>query len=180
MAVPAPATTAAPADATQPAPAAPAEPAAPPAPAPPEALYAIQALDKVCGPLIQKGDLKEIAKANGFRNKRGIYVMKLDDGKSITLSPPSVANPTVCRLTVTFDTGNWRPIVETLNTWAYNQRPQLALLYQGFVPLSGNSTTWSWEVTQANGRRGLAFNVIKGDKLDQGNLIFTDSLPPGS
>ena len=195
-AAPAPAP-AAPAGAAQAAPAAaPAAPAAegqaspsnptgeatptPPAPPPPEALYAPQALEKDSAPLNQKPDEKATMKANGFRNTRGEWVMKLDGGKTITVYPPSVANPTVCRMVVTFDTGNWRPLVEHFNSWAYAQTPQLALLYQGFVPLDGTSTTWSWEITQTNGRRGLAFNVIKGNKLDQGNLIYTDSLPAGS
>jgi hypothetical protein len=178
-AAPAPAPAPAPTDpAAPPAPAAEAAPAAPPAPPPPEAAYATQALEQVCFPLLRDGDIKQVTKAGGFKNSRGMYVLKLAGGKTITLSPPSVANPRVCSLNVEFDQGNWRPVVEALNDWAYRQVPQLQILYQGFVPLSGNSTTWSWEVTLPQGRRGLAFNVVKGKKFDQGNLIFTDTLPP--
>jgi hypothetical protein len=104
--------------------------------------------------------------------------MKVEGGKTITLIPPSVANPTVCTLQVTFDTGNWRPVVEAINAWAYRQNPQLTLLYQGYVPLSGNSTTWSWEASSPMGQRGLAFNVVKGAQFDTGMLIYRDTIPP--
>jgi hypothetical protein len=176
----APAAPAAPAAPTDPAapPAPAAEPAPPPAPPPPEAAYALQALQQVCTPLLHKGDLKKVTRAGGFRQSRGAYSLKVEGGKTITLIPPSVANPTVCQLQVTFDTGNWRPVVEAINNWAYAQNPQLVLLYQGYVPLDGNSTTWSWEASTPMGQRGLAFNVVKGPKLDTGMLIFRDTIPP--
>ena len=170
------------------APAAP--PAAPePAPAPPtqESNYAIQLLNEVCLPLIHHADVKAIAKAHGFRSSHDTWTLKLDAGKSIALSPPSRANPTVCSLNIAFEVDQWRPIVEALNNWAYGHNPPLALLYQGYKPASGLTTTWSWQVNAPEGNLGLAFNVSKksngspaGGKYDIGALLVTDTRPSGT
>lgn len=170
--------------------AAPAEPAPPPPPPPPptgDALYLLQALDSVCTPLINKADMKALAKSTGYkRNARdGSLTLKLEGGKSIVVSPPSAANPTVCRILFNFGVEEWRPMVEALNNWSYARTPPLQLLYQGYKPINGSTTTWSWEVNSPQLQSGLAFNLRKnadgapsgkGGKTDVADVVFSYSV----
>ena len=165
------------------APMAPAEPPAPPPPPPPpsgDALYLIQALESVCMPLISKADPKALMKATGYKRNRDGMILKLQTGKSILVSPPSSANPTVCRILFSFGVDEWRPMVEALNNWSYSRTPPLQLLYQGYKPINGSTTTWSWEVNDGRIQSGLAFNLRKnadgtpaGKKVDLADVVFS-------
>ncbi|HEX8233714.1 MAG TPA: hypothetical protein VF559_10280 [Caulobacteraceae bacterium] len=167
--------TAAPGSAAQP----PAEPEAPP-PAPPteESRYLVQALETVCGPLLQGQQAKAVAKAAGYRVTRDGIQLKLSGGRSITVIPPTQSNPTICRANIAFAVDQWRPIVEGLNAWAYAHQPPLTLLYQGYRPMTGTTTTWSWEAAGPP-KLGLGFTATKkangspsGKGVDLGTLVY--------
>lgn len=154
---------------------------APPPPAPPtgDVLYVIQALETVCLPLINKQPVKAVVKATGYKARREGLTLKLEGGKSIVVTPPTVANPTICRILVSFGVDEWRPMVEGLNNWAYARTPALQMLYQGYRPINGSTTTWSWELNTPELRSGLAFNLRKkadgspaGKGVDQADVVF--------
>lgn len=154
---------------------------APPPPAPPtgDVLYVIQALETVCLPLINKQPVKAVTKATGYKARRDGLTLKLEGGKSIVVTPPSVSNPTICRMVVSFGVDEWRPMVEGLNNWAYARTPPLQMLYQGYRPINGSTTTWSWEMNTPDLRSGLAFNLRKkadgspaGKGVDMADVVF--------
>jgi hypothetical protein len=159
----------------------PAEEAPPPAPPTEESQYLVQALDSVCNPLLQGQDAKAVAKAARYRHNRrdNSLELKLSAGKSLLVTPPTKANPTVCRVAVNFGVDQWRPIVEGLNNWAYAQTPQLTLLYQGYRPMTGITITWAWQYAGPPAK-GLAFTANKkadgsplGRGVDQGLLVYS-------
>ncbi|MGZ8362218.1 MAG: hypothetical protein ACXW3D_00020 [Caulobacteraceae bacterium] len=179
-AVPAPAP--APADAMA-APAAPTvETPAPPPPPTGDVAYLIQALETVCQPLINKEPVKAVSKRTGYRSGRDGLTLKMPSGRTIVVVPPSVANPTLCRMTYGFNVDEWRPVVEGLNNWAYTRNPPLLLLYQGYKPVNGTTTTWSWELNTPQLNSGLAFNVRKnpdgspvGRGFDVADVVYSYS-----
>jgi len=159
---PAPAPAATPAAVPAPAPA----PAAAPAPAPPAAPqsaiapYVVSTLDKVCTPLIQKQDPKALARANGLKRRRDVLVLEAGGVNRITISGPTVANPTVCTLTLNYDVDTTDGIVAALNAWAAAQDPPLPAADVGYQAAPGMKS-WSWSGGTTALRQAVVLNAQK-------------------
>jgi hypothetical protein len=175
----------------QPAPAPPAPPAAPqvlaptlaPPPPPPaptgEAASVISMLEKACIPLIKGQDPKAVATANGLRRSRDDLVLQLPGVQRITLAPPTMANPTVCTLTVNYDVDQSKPLVDALGNWGSIQTPPMAPLGSGFQSGPG-MTGWSWSGDSAQTHTGLVLTVQKtpdgkpvGKGYDVATVLFS-------
>ena len=108
-------------------------PDAPPAPPPPKALptagiamNVLSALDRACAPLVRGAVLKPTAADAGMRiNGDGELTIGLDNGRRITIQPPSVANPTNCTMTVRYVAGEDAAILDGLQAWAQRRDPPL-------------------------------------------------------
>jgi hypothetical protein len=123
-------------DAAQ-APAATPAPEAPPAPPPPpplhpmptdaEAVRVLDILDRVCAPLVRGANLKSTASTVGMRiNGDGDMILGQDGGRRIIVTPPSVANPNNCTMTVRYVAGEDAAILEGLQAWTDRRDPRLA------------------------------------------------------
>jgi hypothetical protein len=175
---PAPATAAAAPEAQ--APAAPAPP--PPAPAPPPstiAPYILSTLQKVCVPLIHKEKVKQVAAANGFRLRRNELELRLPGVDKITVSPPSVANPTVCTLSLEYQIDQTPGLVAALSAWAAAQSPPLQPGDVGYQATPAIKS-WTWTGGVAPMREAVVFNARKtpdgrpvGKDHDEGTILFS-------
>jgi hypothetical protein len=139
----------APAPMPAPAEAAPAAPPPPPAaPTDPAAIAIVGAIDSVCVPAVDGGDLNKLTKAAGFHKSGDTgYVMK-GKGFQITILPPG-SNPGQCHLDIihpVYPEGTAAPIVVALNNWAGVTRGYS--LYRNDKSPAGSPeelTTRSWE-----------------------------------
>jgi hypothetical protein len=117
-------------------PAAPTAPEAPPAPPPPplhpmptdaEAVRVLDILDRVCAPLVRGANLKSTASSVGMRiNGDGDMILGQDGGRRMIVTPPSVANPNNCTITVRYVAGEEGAILEGLQAWTDRRDPRLA------------------------------------------------------
>ncbi len=172
--------------AAPPAAAAPAPPPAPPAPLPAPAVapaaispYLLAAIDKVCLPLIQGQKIKDVAQANGLRRSRDDWALQGPGVERVIITIPSVANPTVCSMSVNYEVGQTDGVVAVLNNWATAHNPPLAVLSAGYAANPG-VTGWSWELDTPAQHVGLVFNAQKGadgkpvgKTFEVGTLLFS-------
>ena len=164
-----PAPTASPALTTPPAPPVPLPPVPPPPPpAPPTdpaAIGVLSALDTVCVPLVNGGDIAKLAKAAGFRKSGDSYVLK-QKTYQLTLEPLG-SNPNQCHL----DIGHpidpeapGKPIVVALHDWAAVTRGWDLYRNDKNVLGSQELTTRSWEHDE--GGKHLALVITTFRKAD--------------
>ena len=149
-----------------PAPAAPeAPPAPPPPPAPPTdpaAIGVLAALDNVCVPLVDGGDVGKLAKANGFRKSNDAWVTK-QKTYQITLQPQG-SNPDQCHLDIISPVdpeAPAKPIVLALHDWAAVTRSWS--LYRNDKTVQNNQefTTRSWEHDEPGKHQALVLTTIR-------------------
>ncbi len=163
------------------------QPAAPAAPAaPPSGVGAsvIQVIEKACTPLIHGQTIKSVAAAVGLKRSHDDWILPLSGVEQITLSPPTVANPTVCTLNVSYEVDQTKPLVDALTGWAAAQTPPLAAQDAGYQ-LSPGVMSWSWASDTPQTHEALVFNAQRtpdgkplGRNADVGVVLF--SLKPGS
>jgi hypothetical protein len=166
-----------PAPPTPPAPPAPAAPAAPAAAIGP---YLNQAIEKVCIPLIQGQKINDVAKANGLRHFHDDWLLQGPGVERVIISLPTVANPTICNMTVDYELGQTLGIVTVLGNWAASQNPPLDVLESGSAVGPG-VTGWTWAVdTSSGGHTGVVFDHQTspdgkplGRGFDVGTLMFS-------
>jgi hypothetical protein len=140
-------------------------------------------LTQVCVPLVRNGasDMKAIAKATGLKMKRGVWTIEIDKVNSVTVVPPSVANPNVCRMTVNHTPGTRDALVNAIAYWGTTQNPPLKQLSNGYFTDAGTTRTysWSWYDQQPGQETGLAYSeqTINGQPagkgFDIGNLQYS-------
>jgi hypothetical protein len=75
----------------------------------------------------------------------------------VIISPPSIANPTVCQMTVNYELDQTAGIVALLGTWSTSQNPPMAVLAAG-AQVGPGVTGWTWERDDASGHQGLVFD----------------------
>jgi hypothetical protein len=164
---PAPGAATAPASPVAPAPeAAPAVPPAPPAPPPPPppptdpaAIGVIGALENVCMPLVDGGNIDKVTKAAGYRKSGDNYVMK-QKTYQLTLIPPG-SNPNQCHVDIIHPVDPAGPIVVALHNWAAVSRGWTLYRNDKNVDSGQEYTTRSWE-TDADGKHSaLVFTTIR-------------------
>jgi hypothetical protein len=145
---------------TAPAPAAPpAPPPPPPAPTDPAAIGVLSALETLCMPLVDGGDINKLTKAAGFRKSGDSYVMK-QKTYQLTLIPPG-SNPNQCHIDIIHPVDPAGPIVVALHNWAAVSRGWTLYRNDKNVDAGQEYTTRSWE-TDANGKHSaLVFTTIR-------------------
>lgn len=157
---PAPATPAAPPAA------APADPAAPttqPLPQRPTSgvgAIVLDAIERICVPLVRGGNADQLAKAYGLRKRRDVYVGTLETRPYTIALSPQRSDKNTCELTVEFPIGQDETIAEALHTWSFLHDPELKP-YRSDIrpdPVNGNQlTTRSWEHFTNTDSIGLVF-----------------------
>ena len=164
-----PAPTPPPALTTTPAPPVPLPPTPPPPPpAPPTdpaAIGVLNALDTICVPLVDGGNLAKLTKAAGFKKSGDNYVMKQKTYQLTVLAPGS--NPGQCHVDIVHPidpVAPAAPIVVALHDWAAVTRGWTLYRNDKNVLGSQEFTTRSWE-TDENGKH-LALVLTTKRKAD--------------
>ena len=135
----------------------PAPPAAPAAPAAAIGPYLIQAIDKICLPLIHGQKIKDVAQANGLRHYRDDWLLQGPGVERVIIAPPSIANPTVCQMTINYELDQTPGVVGVLGNWSGSQTPAMQVLAAASAVGPG-VTGWTWESNDASGHQGLVFD----------------------
>lgn len=164
MAPPGGAVPAAPGAAAVPAPpAAPEAPPAPPAPpTDPAAIAVLAALENVCVPLVDGGDIAKLSKANGFRKSGDVFVQK-QKGLQLTLQPQG-SNPDQCHVDIISPVdpdAPAKPIILALNDWAAVSRNWSLYRNDKNVSSGKEFTTRSWETDQNGRHQALVLTTIR-------------------
>ncbi len=141
----------------------------------------IALIERACLPLIQKQDIKTVAAQAGLRKTRDAYVLQLEGVQKITLTPPTVANPDVCTLTVNHDVDQAPSFVDALSAWTASRNPPIPPLGARYQ-ISPNVFGWSWSLDTGTVREGVAFTAQKqadgrpvGKAYDVSVLLFSHS-----
>lgn len=169
---------------------------APPAAAPPveEKTYTlpttgaegqiIDVINRVCKPLVQGGNLDELAKGLGYKKNRrdGTWTATLQT-KPYTLTIwPQGSNKDVCRLAVNYGIDQEKPIIVGLNIFSFLHRPELLQQRNDFVPATDyKRITNSWEFFDENQSIGLVFLQLKkpdgtpvNKNWDSGEILYSE------
>jgi len=143
----------------------------------------VNLLTQVCVPLVRNGagDMKAIAKQVGLKMYRGAWTMKLDKITQVQVTPPSLANPNVCRMQVNHAPDVRDDLINGMAYWASTQTPQLKQLSNGYYTDSGANRvfSWSWYADTPTEQTGLAYSETKingqpaGKGFDIGNLQYS-------
>jgi hypothetical protein len=140
-------------------------------------------LTQVCVPLVQNGagDMKAIAKQVGLKMYRGAWTMKLDQVNQVQVTPPTVANPNICRMQINHQPERRDELINGMAYWASTQNPPLKQLSNGYYTDSGANRvySWSWYADTTGSQTGLAYSETKingqpaGKGFDIGNLQYS-------
>jgi hypothetical protein len=131
-------------------------------------------------PLIAGRDPDAVSKSAGVRDRDGQWVLTVDGRKEIMVLPPTPANPNVCSLTVKYDVGGEKPILDLLNAWALaNSLEVRRVREESEGPLRDRRTS-SWEGNRQGAPTALVFSEEKtkdgrpvaGD-LDQATVLLS-------
>jgi hypothetical protein len=140
-----------------------AAPAAEPAPQRPTSgvgAIALDAIERICVPLVRGGNADQLAKAYGLRKQRDRYVGTLETRPYTIALEPQRSDKNTCELTIEFAFGQDETIAKALHTWAYLHEPELKP-YRSDIrpdPVNGNQlTTRSWEHFTNTDSIGLVF-----------------------
>ncbi len=117
-------------------------------------------IEKVCVPLIHGQDAASVAAANGLKKTRDGWVLLLEGVQRISVFGPTVANPTICTLTVNYDLDQTKPFLDALGNWAAAQNPPLPP-FQTAVDNGPGATGWSWYVDAGAFHKGVVFTAQK-------------------
>lgn len=161
-AAPASAMPASPPEAAAPAPAPEAPPPPPPAPTDPAAIGVLSALESVCMPLVDGGDINKLTKAAGFRKSGDNWVMK-QKTFTLTLIPPG-SNPNTCHIDIVHPIdpeAPGKPIVLALHNWAAVSRNWSLYRNDKNIDAGQEYTTRSWEVDADGKHSALVFTTIR-------------------
>jgi hypothetical protein len=120
----------------------------------------------------------QVAAANGLRKTKTGWLLPLDGVQQIMLTPPTIANPTVCTLTVNHDIDQAKPIVDALGNWAASQYPALTPNQTAYASGPG-ATGWSWYYDSSTFHKGVVFTAQKrpdgkpiGKNYDVSTVLF--------
>ncbi len=160
-------------------------PAPPAAPAPPSAAigpYLIQTIEKICLPLIHGDKLKDVVQANGLRHFHDDWLLQGPGVERVIITPPSIANPTVCQMTLNYELDQTAGIVALLGNWSAAQNPPMQVLAAGSAVGPG-VTGWTWERDDPSGHQGLVFDRQTspdgkplGRTFEVGTMLFSSKM----
>jgi hypothetical protein len=146
-----------------PAPAAPAAPPAPPAPpTDPVAIALLSALQNVCIPAANGGDLAKIAKAAGYKKSGDNFVYKQPAFQFTVLAPGS--NPTQCHIDIVHPVdpeAPAKPLVIALHDWAALTHGWSLYRNDKNVEAGEEFTTRSWEHSEGGKNEALVITTVR-------------------
>ena len=119
--------------------------------------YLIQVIDKICLPLIHGDKIKDVAAANGLRHYRDDWLLQGPGVERVIIQIPSIANPTVCQMTLNYELDQTPGIVALLGNWSTSQNPPMQVLAAA-AQVGPGVTGWTWERDDASGHQGLVFD----------------------
>jgi len=137
----------------------PAPPAPPPAPTDPVALGVLGALQNLCMPLADGGDINKLTKAAGFRKSGDSWVLK-QKTYQLTLIPPG-ANPNQCHIDIIHPVDPAAPVVVALHNWAAVSNGWTLYRNDKNVASGQEFTTRSWENDVGGKHLALVFTTIR-------------------
>jgi hypothetical protein len=194
MAAPAPTPTPTPTPdaAAQPAPPPPAPvpeapPPPPPAPTDPAAIALLSALEQVCIPAANGGNLAQIAKSAGYRKSGDNFTYKQPGFQFTVLAPGS--NPTQCHVDIVHPIdpeAPAKPLVVALHNWAAVSRGWSLYRNDKNVEAGEEFTTRSWEHAADGKNEALVITTVrKADgtpsqrNADTSMMIYSVTKTPG-
>jgi hypothetical protein len=161
-----------------------AQPAAPAAPPSGVGGSVIQVIEKACLPLIHGENIKAVSAAAGLKRSHDQWMLPLQGVEQVTLAPPTLANPHVCSLNLSYEVDGTKALVDALSGWAAAQNPPLAAQDAGYQ-LSPGVTSWTWTSDTTGAHEALVFNAQRspdgkplGRNADVGVVLF--SWQPGA
>jgi hypothetical protein len=143
----------------------------------------VNLLTQVCVPLVHNGagDMKAIAKQVGLKMYRGAWTMRIDKLTQVQVTPPTLANPNLCRMQVNHPPETRDQLINGMAYWAKTQQPELKQLSNGYYTDSGPNRvfSWSWYADTPTEQTGLAYSETKingqpeGKGFDIGRLQYS-------
>ena len=173
---------AAPAD-MPPAPEAP-PPPPPPPPAPTDvtSLAVINAIERVCAPMVRGTPIAQLAPSLGFKKKKDIWVWVYQKGYQLSIQPSST-NPTVCTIDVNHPVEAVAPaatLATDLHYWAARQGGGWYLARFDKYVTDMERTTRSWEKDGASEGEALVLMTERkvggapvNSKYDHTQVLFS-------
>jgi hypothetical protein len=163
-------------------------PPAPPAPpTDPTAIALLNALEQVCIPAANGGDMAKIAKAAGYKKAGDNFVLKQPSFQFTVLSPGS--NPTQCHVDVVHPIdpeAPAKPLIIALHNWAAISRGWSLYRNDKTVDSGQEFTTRSWEHSGDGKDEALVLTTVrKGDgspslkNADTSMMLYSVSKTPG-
>lgn len=146
------------------------------------ARYAVEALEKVCLPVLRGAPLKASAQSADFKLENGAWVLPIGGGQQITLQPPTGDNPHLCGMTILSSVGGGASMRAILSAWAADQTPPLAAVRKdaSVVGPSHERLTSTWAAQTASGVEGVVLSqerTLQGKPVDgafnQSNLLVS-------
>ena len=121
---------------------------APEGPAPATAASgAVRALQQVCLPLLAGGDAWKVARAAGFVDQDGQWVLPIDGESRIVLNPPDRVNARLCSASITYPMNEEGQLEDAVGHWADAKTPPLRPLSLGLwtrgPTFVSNQSSWS-------------------------------------
>lgn len=132
-------------------------------------------VETVCQPLIAGQDVKTVTKAAGLRKSAANWVLKAKGAPTVTLTPPTEANPNACVMVLDTQPGESQPLVDGLAWWAGTRTPPMKPFDTAYQ--SGGITSWSWTYDTATRHQGLALSVTQGGGshgADEATVLYSD------
>ncbi len=141
-----------------------APPAPPAAPTDPAAIALLSALETVCIPAANGGDLAKIAKAAGYKKSGENYVYKQPGFQFTVLAPGS--NPTQCHIDLVhavYPEAPAKPLVVALHNWAAISRSWSLYRNDKSVDAAAGQefTTRSWEHSADGKDEALVITTVR-------------------
>lgn len=94
-----------------------APPPPPPPPTDPATIAVLNAVERVCMPLVKGGDVKALTTPLGYRKKKDLYTVVVAKPYQVTVMPQGT-NKNVCTLEVDYPINGVEPMVVGLHNWA--------------------------------------------------------------
>jgi hypothetical protein len=140
----------------------PAPPPPPPPPTDPAAIALLNAVQQVCMPAVETGNLAQAAKAGGFRKSGDNYVYKQPTFQFTILALGS--NPHQCHIDIVhpiYPDGPARPLVVALHNWAVFGHDWDLYQNDKSVDAGQEFSIRSWEHTEGDTKKALVITTVR-------------------
>jgi len=133
----------------------------------------VAALSKVCLPVLRGAKAKAVAPAAGFKFSDGDWIRPVDGQRQLDVSPPDIANPHLCTVTVTYAPGDGAQLRAALGAWARTQSPPLSPVQVGQNVAGSDLTTSQWAGQGDGGAVSVVLSQQQPAQGKSGNLQST-------